>query len=126
LVLDNVDNTIATMHALKGLGLRFAIDDFGTGQSSLTYLTQLPLDQIKIDQSFIRNMDDQTANAVMVQTIIGMANTLGLEVIAEGVETMEQRDFLSAHGCQLYQGYLYAKPVAADEFDSLLFRHTRT
>jgi diguanylate cyclase (GGDEF)-like protein len=126
LVLDNVDNTIATMHALKGLGLRFAIDDFGTGQSSLTYLTQLPLDQIKIDQSFIRNMDDQTANAVMVQTIIGMANTLGLEVIAEGVETMEQRDFLSAHGCQLYQGYLYAKPVAADEFNSLLVRHTRT
>jgi diguanylate cyclase (GGDEF)-like protein len=122
LVLDSVDNTIATMHALKGLGLRFAIDDFGTGQSSLTYLTQLPLDQIKIDQSFIRNMDEQTANAVMVQTIIGMANTLGLEVIAEGVETTEQRDFLSAHGCQFYQGYLYAKPLAADEFDRLLAR----
>jgi diguanylate cyclase (GGDEF)-like protein len=126
LVLDNVDNTIVTMHALKELGLRFAIDDFGTGQSSLTYLTQLPLDQIKIDQSFIRNLGDQAANAVMVQTIIGMANTLGLEVIAEGVETTEQRDFLAAHGCQLYQGYLFAKPLAADEFQALLERNTPT
>jgi predicted signal transduction protein with EAL and GGDEF domain len=124
LVLDNVDNTIATMHALKELGLRFSIDDFGTGQSSLTYLTQLPLDQIKIDQSFIRNLGNQTANAVMVQTIIAMANTLGLEVIAEGVETAAQRDFLSTHGCQLYQGYLFAKPVAAGDFEALLVRHT--
>jgi diguanylate cyclase (GGDEF)-like protein len=124
LVLDNVDNTIVTMHALKELGLRFSIDDFGTGQSSLTYLTQLPLDQIKIDQSFIRSLGDQAANAVMVQTIIGMANTLGLEVIAEGVETTEQRDFLAAHGCQLYQGYLFAKPVPADDFEALLLRNT--
>jgi diguanylate cyclase (GGDEF)-like protein len=124
LVLDDVDNTIDTMHALKELGLRFSIDDFGTGQSSLTYLTQLPLDQIKIDQSFIRNLGDQKANAVMVQTIIGMANTLGLEVIAEGVETTAQRDFLSTHGCQLYQGYLFAKPMAADDFEALLIRNT--
>lgn len=124
LVLDDVDNTIVTMHALKELGLRFSIDDFGTGQSSLTYLTQLPLDQLKIDQSFIRHLGDKAANAVMVQTIIGMANTLGLEVIAEGVETAEQRDFLATHGCQLYQGYLFAKPVAADDFEALLVRRT--
>jgi diguanylate cyclase (GGDEF)-like protein len=120
LVLDNVDKTIATMHALKDLGLRFAIDDFGTGQSSLTYLTQLPLDQIKIDQSFIRNLGEQAADAVMVQTIIGMANTLGLEVIAEGVETSVQRDFLAAYGCELYQGYLFARPMAPEAFEHLL------
>ncbi|MDZ7937042.1 MAG: EAL domain-containing protein [Rhodoferax sp.] len=126
LVLDNVDNTIATMHALKELGLRFAIDDFGTGQSSLTYLTQLPLDQIKIDQSFIRNLGERVANAVMVQTIIGMANTLGLEVIAEGVETAAQRDFLATHGCQLYQGYLFAKPLAADGFETLLVQYQKS
>ena len=123
LVLDNVDNTIVTMHALKELGLRFSIDDFGTGQSSLTYLTQLPLDQLKIDQSFIRHLGEHKADAVMVQTIIGMANTLGLEVIAEGVETTAQRDFLSTHGCELYQGYLFAKPMAADQFETLLPRH---
>ena len=120
LVLDNVQDTIAKMQDLKALGLRFAMDDFGTGQSSLTYLTRLPLDQLKIDQSFIRNLGEQAADAVMVQTIIGMAETLGLEVIAEGVETDEQRDFLAAHGCHLFQGYLFARPLPATELEILL------
>ena len=120
LVLDNVQDTIAKMQALKALGLRFSMDDFGTGHSSLTYLTKLPLDQLKIDQSFIRNLGEQAADAVMVQTIIGMAETLGLEVIAEGVETAEQRDFLAAHGCHLCQGYFFARPLPARELEALL------
>jgi diguanylate cyclase (GGDEF)-like protein len=120
LVLDNVQDTIEKMQALKALGLRFSMDDFGTGQSSLTYLTKLPLDQLKIDQSFIRNLGEQAADAVMVQTIIGMAETLGLEVIAEGVETEDQRDFLATHGCHLFQGYLFARPLPAAELETLL------
>lgn len=120
LVLDNVQGTIEKMQRLKALGLRFSMDDFGTGQSSLTYLTKLPLDQLKIDQSFIRNLGEQAADAVMVQTIIGMAETLGLEVIAEGVETEAQREFLAAHGCHLCQGYLFARPLPAAELEILL------
>ena len=119
-MLDNVQDTIEKMQALKALGLRFSMDDFGTGQSSLTYLTKLPLDQLKIDQSFIRNLGEQAADAVMVQTIIGMAETLGLEVIAEGVETEDQRDFLAAHGCHLFQGYLFARPLPAAGLEVLL------
>ncbi len=120
LVLDDVDDTIAKMNALRALGVRFAMDDFGTGQSSLSYLTQLPLDQLKIDQSFVRNIGVTPADALIVQTIIGMASNLGLEVIAEGVETQEQRDFLEHHGCGLCQGYLFGKPVPLTEFDASL------
>ena len=120
LVLDNVQDTIEKMRELKALGLRFSMDDFGTGQSSLTYLTRLPLDQLKIDQSFIRNLGKHAADAVMVQTIIGMAETLDLEVIAEGVETDEQREFLAAHGCQLFQGFLFARPLPASDLETLL------
>ena len=117
LVLANVQDTIEKMKALKKIGVRFAIDDFGTGQSSLTYLTQLPLDQLKIDQSFVRNIGLQEADAVIIDTIIGMAGNLGLEVLAEGVETSAQRDFLYEHGCDLYQGYLFSRPVALAEFE---------
>ena len=117
LVLTNVKDTVEKMNALKKIGVRFAIDDFGTGQSSLTYLTQLPLDQLKIDQSFVRNIGLQEADAVIIDTIIGMASNLGLEVLAEGVETSEQRDFLQDHGCKLYQGYLFSRPVSLAEFE---------
>lgn len=120
LVLDNVDDTIAKMTALKALGVRFSMDDFGTGQSSLSYLTRLPLDQLKIDQSFVRNIGIKSSDGVIVQTIIGMANNLGLEVIAEGVETVEQMAFLAAHGCTLYQGYLFGKPAPVADFETLL------
>jgi diguanylate cyclase (GGDEF)-like protein len=126
LVLDNVQDTIAKMQQLKAMGVRFSMDDFGTGQSSLTYLTQLPLDQLKIDQSFIHNIGVHASDAVIVQTIIGMANTLGLEVIAEGVETEAQRDFLAAHGCYLCQGYLFAKPLPVVEFEAMLLQHEIT
>ncbi len=119
-VLHNVQDTIATMHALKTLGVRFSIDDFGTGQSSLSYLTQLPLDQLKIDQSFVRNIGIRPVDALIAQTIIGMANNLGLEVIAEGVETQAQRTFLERHGCLLCQGYLFGRPVPLAQFEASL------
>ncbi len=120
LVLDNVDDTIAKMAALKALGVRFSMDDFGTGQSSLSYLTRLPLNQLKIDQSFVRNIGIQASDGVIVQTIIGMASNLGLEVIAEGVETATQQAFLATHGCTFYQGYLFGKPTPLADFEALL------
>ena len=112
LALDNVDDTIAKMNALRALGLRFSLDDFGTGQSSLSYLTRLPLDQLKIDQSFVRNIGIQHTDALIVQTIIGMAQSLGIDVIAEGVETDAQRAFLEKHGCTLFQGLPVQPPGA--------------
>jgi|GEM_PF-961986 len=119
-VLDDIDDTITKMHDLKQLGVRFSMDDFGTGYSSLSYLTQLPLDQLKIDQSFVHNIDSKHTDAVIVQTIIGMGNILGLEVIAEGVETEIQREFLSKAGCSRYQGYLFSEPVTVQEFENVL------
>lgn len=116
----NVTGTIAKMQAIKALGVTFSMDDFGTGYSSLSSLTQLPLSQLKIDQSFVRNMGVNASDAVIVQTIIGMAHTLGMEVIAEGVETDAQKDFLARNGCQMFQGYLLGRPVAIDAFEALL------
>ncbi len=120
IVLSDVDETIRKMRTLKEIGVRFSLDDFGTGYSSLAYLTQLPLDQLKIDQSFVRNIGVNYNDAVIVQTIIGMANNLGMEVIAEGVETEEQRDFLERNGCTHYQGYLFGKPVPLEAFETFI------
>jgi diguanylate cyclase (GGDEF)-like protein len=119
-VLVNVEDTIAKMTALKALGVKFSVDDFGTGYSSLSYLTRLPLDQLKIDQSFVRNIGIQHSDGVIVQTIIGMARNLGLEVIAEGVETETQQEFLALYGCTLYQGYLFGRPTSLADFEALL------
>ena len=96
------------------------MDDFGTGYSSLAYLTQLPLDQLKIDQSFVRNIGTKSTDAMIIQTIIGMANNLGIEVIAEGVETDAQLEFLAGAGCWFYQGYLFGRPVPVKEFTASL------
>lgn len=120
LVLDDIHDTIVKMHALKEIGVRFSLDDFGTGYSSFSYLTQLPLDQLKIDRSFVRNIGVKSTDAIIVQTIIGMAHNLGLEVIAEGVETEAQRDFLEQHGCPVYQGYLFSKPVPIEQFEQMV------
>ncbi|WP_333873850.1 EAL domain-containing protein [Methylobacter sp.] len=117
LVLDDINETILKMQALKKIGVHFSIDDFGTGYSSLAYLTQLPLDQLKIDQSFVRNVAVKPTDAVIVQTIIGMAINLGIDVIAEGVETEEQRDFLECNGCFTYQGFLFGKPMPVEDFE---------
>jgi len=116
MVLNDVEDTVVKMHALKELGVRFSMDDFGTGYSSLSYLTQLPLDQLKVDQSFVRNIGVKQSDAVIVQTIIGMAANLNMESIAEGVETQAQRDYLEHVGCKLYQGYLFGKPVPIEKF----------
>ena len=117
LMLDNVDDTIAKMHQLRTKGVRFSVDDFGTGYSSLAYLTRLPLHQIKIDQSFVRNLGVRPTDDVIVQTIIGMARNLELEVIAEGVETEAQKKFLALHGCDLYQGYLLGRPMPVADLE---------
>ena len=119
-VLDNIDDTIDKMNALHKLGVSFSMDDFGTGYSSLSYLSRLPLDQLKIDQSFVFNIGVKASDAVIVQTIIGMAKNLYMEVIAEGVETEQQRDFLEHNGCSLHQGYLFSKPVPIAQFEALL------
>ena len=119
LVLDVAD-AIVRMNALRGHGLTFSMDDFGTGYSSLSSLTQLPLDQLKIDQSFVRNMQESTTDAAIVRTIIGMAQSLGLEVIAEGVETIAQKAFLENQGCSLYQGFLYSPAVDITSFETFL------
>jgi diguanylate cyclase (GGDEF)-like protein/PAS domain S-box-containing protein len=115
-VLDNVADTITKMQALKKIGVRFSMDDFGTGYSSLAYLTQLPLDQLKIDKSFVHNIGTKSTDATIIQTIVGMSHNLGIEVIAEGVETYAQRDFLAEAGCTLYQGYLFGRPVPLKAF----------
>ncbi len=96
------------------------MDDFGTGYSSLAYLAQLPFDQLKIDQSFARNIGVQPTDTVIVQTIIGLADNPGMDVIAEGVETEEQRAFLERHACPTIQGYLFGKPVPIEQFALLL------
>jgi diguanylate cyclase (GGDEF)-like protein/PAS domain S-box-containing protein len=120
LVIDDIEGTIEKMRALKRLGVGFSMDDFGTGYSSLSYLTRLPLDQLKIDRSFVRNLPDNTNDAAVVQTIITLAKSLGLAVIAEGVETEAQRRFLEMHGCPTYQGYLYSPAVDIAQFERLL------
>jgi EAL domain-containing protein (putative c-di-GMP-specific phosphodiesterase class I) len=120
LVLDDINETIRKMHELREIGVRFSMDDFGTGNSSLSNLRKLPIDQLKIDQSFVRDISVDPDDTVIVQTIIAMANNLGLDVIAEGVETENQRIFLETHGCQTFQGYLFSKPVPLADFQQLL------
>lgn len=122
LILVDVDEVVATLRALRELGVRLALDDFGTGQSSLSYLTRLPLDQLKIDQSFVRNLTQSGSDAVVVQTIIGLAKSLGIDVIAEGVETDEQHRLLVAMGCACQQGYLFGRPMPLRDFESLVRR----
>jgi len=119
-VLENVDDTIAKMRELKLLGVSFSMDDFGTGYSSLQYLKRLPLDQIKIDQSFVRDITTDPNDAAIVKAIIAMTEALGLNVIAEGVENEAQREFLNLHGCHTFQGYLFSKPVPLEQFEALL------
>ena len=119
-ILNDVTDIVAKMNALKALGVKLSLDDFGTGYSSLSYLKQLPIDQIKIDQSFVRDIVSDPNDAVMVQTIIQMAKNFSLNVIAEGVETEEQLNFLKKQGCLAFQGYYFSKPIPIDEFEQLL------
>jgi diguanylate cyclase (GGDEF)-like protein/PAS domain S-box-containing protein len=118
-ILDDVGEAIEKMQELRDIGIRFAMDDFGTGYSSLAYLKRLPLEQLKIDQSFVRDIATDKSNAVMVRTIISIANNFGLEIIAEGVETDDQFAFLIQYGCNRFQGYFFGKPVPVQEFERL-------
>ena len=120
LLLENMEDVVASMAALKAIGVQFSLDDFGTGYSSLQYLKRLPLDQLKIDQSFVRDLASDSSDQAIVLTIIAMARSLKLDVIAEGVETEAQRTLLAELGCHHYQGYLYSRPVTAAAFDRLL------
>ncbi len=119
-VLHNIEEVIQKMLAVRKIGVRLSLDDFGTGYSSLSYLTRLPINQIKIDQSFVRNILLNRNHAIMAQTIIQMTHNFGLDVIAEGVETPEQAEFLMVNGCQKFQGYLFSKPIPAEAFMQLM------
>jgi diguanylate cyclase (GGDEF)-like protein/PAS domain S-box-containing protein len=117
---NNIESLIASMNALKGIGIQLELDDFGTGYSSLQYLKRLPLEQLKIDQSFVREIEFNENDKQIVQTIISMAQNLQLKVIAEGVETENQKQNLLDSGCQRFQGYLFGRPLPADEFEVLI------
>jgi diguanylate cyclase (GGDEF)-like protein/PAS domain S-box-containing protein len=120
MVLENVNEAIAKMHELKALGVRFSMDDFGTGYSSLQYLKLLPLDQIKIDKSFVRDITTDPNDAAIVQAIIAMTRALELDVIAEGVETQAQQMFLNQHGCHTFQGHLFGEAMTLADFEARL------
>lgn len=120
IVIQNLDDTIGKMRRLKKLGLSFAMDDFGTGYSSLTYLKRLPVDALKIDQSFVRNATSDPNDAEIIRAIVAMAHSLNLDTIAEGVEQPEQLEFLQQQGCHRYQGYLFSKPLPLAKLQQLL------
>ena len=122
LLITNMEDVIAKMSALKQQGVGFSLDDFGTGYSSLSYLKRLPLDQLKIDQSFVRDILTNPNDAAIAKMVIALADGLGLAVIAEGVETEAQRLFLASHGCDAHQGYLLCRPLALDEFERFMTR----
>ena len=118
--MQHADLTVTTLNRLHAMGLQFSIDDFGTGYSSLSYLKRFPIDALKIDQSFVRDITTDPDDAAIAQAIITLAHTLGIHVIAEGVETPEQSAFLRAHGCDAMQGYHVSRPVAAAEIVRML------
>jgi EAL domain-containing protein (putative c-di-GMP-specific phosphodiesterase class I) len=119
MLVDNVNEAIAKIESLRKFGVQFSLDDFGTGYSSLQYLKKIPLDQLKIDQSFVRGLEVDHHDRSIVRTVIAIAQSLELEAIAEGVETEGQLQILKAEGCNLYQGYLLGRPMTIEQFESL-------
>jgi len=123
MVMRNAEDAIKVLQALRDTGVRIAIDDFGTGYSSLAYLKRFPIDCVKIDRSFIRDLPEDRDDASITRSIIAMAHNMELEVVAEGVETVPQLDFLHAHGCDEIQGFLFSKPLAIGAFEQFLDGH---
>jgi len=124
ILVDDVEELVVKMTVLKDRGVSFSLDDFGTGYSSLAYLKRLPLDQLKIDQSFVRDLLTDPNDAAIAKTIVALAESLGLSVIAEGVETEEQRSCLAQQGCFAYQGYLFSKPLPVEQFEQRVIAAT--
>lgn len=122
MLLMGIERSVEILKAIRALGIKVAIDDFGTGYSSLSYLRQLPIDQIKLDRSFIRHLPEHKSDATIVIAITQMAKTLNLEVVAEGVETEEQAKFLTESQCDYLQGYYFAKPVSIEDLKVILDR----
>ncbi|MEW5008714.1 MAG: EAL domain-containing protein, partial [Cycloclasticus sp.] len=120
IAISDVQTTIDKMRVLTGIGFKVSMDDFGTGYSSLTYLTKLPLNELKIDQSFVRDLHVDQSDAELAATIIAMAQNLNLDVVAEGVETEAQLRFLCQHGCTIFQGYYFHKPMRSAALTELL------
>jgi len=119
-VMKNPEQTILKLHEISQLGIKISIDDFGTGYSSLSYLKRFPIDTLKIDRSFVKDIPGDEEDVAIVKAVIALARSLNLDVIAEGVETQEQKVFLVKNGCKKIQGYLYAKPMPADEIEKML------
>jgi EAL domain-containing protein (putative c-di-GMP-specific phosphodiesterase class I) len=122
MLVENIDEVIAKMTELKLHGLKFSLDDFGTGYSSLSYLRRLPLDRLKIDRSFVNDILANTSGGAIAQAIVSLSRAMNLPVMAEGVETEEQREYLAGIGCHTYQGYLFSRPVPLEQFERLLAR----
>lgn len=124
-VVKHPETAIATLRELKFLGVKLSLDDFGTGYSSFSYLQQFPFDLLKIDRSFVRNVTEDSKNAAILIAIIQLAHSLNLKVVAEGVETFEQQEFLRQHQCDLMQGYYFSKPVPANVLEKMLVSHSQ-
>jgi EAL domain-containing protein (putative c-di-GMP-specific phosphodiesterase class I) len=120
-----MDAVVKTMQQIRSLGVRFSIDDFGTGYSSLAYLRRLPLDELKIDRSFVQHLEDNVDDRAIVQAIISLGDSLDLRVIAEGVETDAQRRILAGQGCRAYQGFLFGRPCPANDIERRVERDAR-
>jgi EAL domain-containing protein (putative c-di-GMP-specific phosphodiesterase class I) len=120
MMMRNVARAIEVLDTIQSRGIRLAIDDFGTGYSSMSLMKQFPIDTIKIDRSFVRDLPDDTEDRAIAQAIISMGKALGMTIVAEGVETVEQREFLRSHGCDEMQGYLFSRPVAPEQLADLL------
>jgi EAL domain-containing protein (putative c-di-GMP-specific phosphodiesterase class I) len=125
MVMHNPDQVVNMLKDMEKVGIKTSLDDFGTGYSSLSYLKRFPIYKLKVDQSFVRGLPGDEDDAAITRAIIGMGKSLGLRVIAEGVETREQLEFLRAEGCDEIQGFLFSKPIPAEEFEKLLDRDHR-